>query len=247
MISTGLIRLFLSAIFYSILGLMLARWHFNAYEQIITSTFIALGLYSIMQQALERNRCAIWDKENSALRANETLAAEVVTIFFGIFVVGLMIEPNAAGSRDITAHFLSNSLVSIYRANAAVLWGGAFIAIFFGPGGLVFLLAWNALNWAGDFSYMWSHLPATASKLDCLLGFLAVLPHLVFELVAYILAGLSGVFFSKAIGKYALNSDAFARVSKACLVLFLVGAGSLLIAGLFENYVGLPFIRLLQN
>ena len=70
------------------------------------------------------------------------------------------------------------------------------------------------------------------------LTFAAILPHLILEALAYVIAGLAGVFISIAILKYAIGSSELHRVSVACLTLLSVALAVLLLATATEIYFG---------
>ena len=73
------------------------------------------------------------------------------------------------------------------------------------------------------------------SRLAALLVFAAMLPHLVLEATAYVLASLSAIFLSQGLFKYALADPILRSVARAALAIALAAAATLVVAGLLES------------
>jgi uncharacterized membrane protein SpoIIM required for sporulation len=65
----------------------------------------------------------------------------------------------------------------------------------------------------------------------------SLLPHLLFEAVAYVLAGMVGIFLSKALFKYPIFSDEFSRVAQACVFLLIISCALLALSVALEIYL----------
>ena len=74
---------------------------------------------------------------------------------------------------------------------------------------------------------------------------LAILPHLTLEVLAYVLAAMSGVFLSKAVVKYDLGSTSFERVRGAVLTLAFLSMALILLAAALESFFAPWVVRLL--
>ena len=223
----------------TLLASLLAQRYFAAHETMATCALLALGLASFSQEILEYNRRAIWGQELSPALANRKLALEFAGIFVGIFsarVFWLNLHPLA--NTLLPDNSFQNSLPTLLLHNLQVLGVGIVLALLYQASGLILILGWNALGWA-------TSIVAAVSATSNLLGLwhgallaLGLLPHLVLEVISYVLGGMSGVFLSKAFLKYPLRSAEFRRVAIACASLFGLAILALTASALLEVTLG---------
>lgn len=198
---------------------------------------VSIGLSPLMNELLEENREQIWEQSQNPWKANLWLAAQISTAFMGILAVSLLFAGLAPDTYLINAGFQPShpgrhAAVELFISNYPVLIVGMVLGFSFGPGGLVLVLAWNAINWAQTLLWI-----ATESKHHPMLKLISFFPHLLLEVSAYITAGIAGVFWAKAFRKYKIASVPFIKVEWAVMTLLLVAVGVLLVAAFWESLV----------
>lgn len=226
---------------YGLLACLIAGVFFKGVSAIAASALLAISFGGLMQEFLEENRKAIWEEGRSPVAANSLLAFQFSSLFIGMFLAaGLfqLLAPEHLLSTPITRELaFRNEFWSLWRHNLQILVAGTVFTALYRAGGLVVILGWNAVNWAEAlFAYV-SEIYHLSGVLPVVLVGVSLLPHLLFELVAYVLAGMSGLFISKAFQKYSAHSQAFFRVSQACFVIMLTAVASLFLANCFEFYL----------
>ena len=238
---------FLKASASTALALFIAARYFQEVLPMAASALIALSLVGLMHEFLEDNRIAIWEQKNDSHQVNELLARRIATIFFGIFatagVLQILYPAGVIAQSTPLALAFRNSLVPLLLHNLAVLSVFIFLAALYRAGGLVVVLAWNALHWSQTLVGYLEIIIERDGVIRGLIVGVTLLPHLIFESVSYIIAGMSGVFLSKAFAKYSLSSPQFQQVSKATLGLMLASLVLILIAALFEIYLAQPIFH----
>lgn len=105
------------------------------------------------------------------------------------------------------------------------------------------ILAWNGLHWGRSFSNYFEHFSTNLSLPTGFLIVLLLLPHLILEAVAYILAGLSGTFVSRGVTKYSVSSRELRQVTSAALMLLGASFVILTISVVVERYFVQSILR----
>ena len=224
---------FLSAI----AGYSIATLYFSAALDMTAAGFITLGLARRMGFLLKQNRKDIWLKQRSPWNSNAVLCGHLVLLFFGILLGSVLWVYNlGAIDQSSTADlFLAQKEFSFFAAlkhNSHILASCVVLSLFYRGGGLILIIGWNAIRW----SNLLSALVVSKGFSSAILSTLSVLPYLFSQVVAYTLAGLAGVFISKAITKYKWRSAEFMRVAKACLLLFIISEFVLLVSSYLEKF-----------
>ncbi|MBX7144106.1 MAG: hypothetical protein K1X79_06620 [Oligoflexia bacterium] len=208
---------------------------FPSVQVMASSALLALSLAGITQEQLEANRASIWEKCKSPYQANLNLASYFVRVFAAIFLASFIYKifcfQPALGLNVASARF-NNSFSLLLAHNGGVLLASFVLALVYGAGGLTLVLAWNALNWSQNLAPLVFGGQIELVSRALMVG--ALLPHLIFEVLGYVLGGMAGTFLGKACTKYHLLSSEFYRVSRACVVIVCLAILALLLAAVFE-------------
>lgn len=199
---------------------------------------VAISLRITLESLLNQNRQAIWEERINPWRATFTLAMQIVIIFFTVFLIFGAMELFVIGdfSSEKSTRF-GFGFQELFLHNLSVLTSGFVLCLLLSSGGLLLILAWNACHWSTSFiHFFWSSEVKSENFIQTAFSYM---PHLFLEVVSYILAGLAGVFLSKAILKYPILSEEFRRVSMACIVIGAVSVGLLLMATSAEIYIAI--------
>jgi uncharacterized membrane protein SpoIIM required for sporulation len=225
----------IAAALSTVIALVVGAHYFPTVRVMATAALIALSLTTLTQRHLDENRVAIWELKHSPYHANFRLAVYFLKIFTAIFIVSCVFDLVDAG--EIRPHEWQmpryrNDFASLFAHNCGVLLACALLALVYGSGALTLVLTWNALNWSESLiPVLVQSAEGDASRL---VQVILLLPHLVCEVLAYVLAGMVGVFLGKAIMRYTVLSPEFYRVSRACVVIIAFSLGALLLASYFE-------------
>jgi uncharacterized membrane protein SpoIIM required for sporulation len=124
-------------------------------------------------------------------------------------------------------------------------------SLFYRRGGLLLIICWNASVWGVVFSYLAFCLttgPNLVKALHTLLTiYLSVFIHLILESLAYILAGMSGLFLSKASIKYFSDQVKLNRVVRAVIILLVLSLLLIALSALIESSVSPHFFGCWSN
>lgn len=236
------------------LGIVAGVLAFGREASVVGVFLTALAQAGTVERLLDRNRAQIWEGGVPPRRANLQLAQSLTVLFLGVFatyVAAVQLTPeervNAWFERQLGS-FLAGSMrevafgsvSALLERNALVLVACFAVAFVYRHGGMLLVLAWNASRWGVIFSYV-----ARTAALDegdsvashLLRTLAAILPHLLFEAVAYVLVAMAGVFLSKALEKYPIGSAPFRQVGRAVGRLVAVGALTLAAAAALEAWV----------
>lgn len=235
------------SLFFGLLALVISGLYFPKVFDMTACALFAVSLANVLAEALEFNRLAIWDRKDSPIRANKKLAEEFTAIFLGMFFASVILQilypnlflPEIASIQEA----FRNEFSALYQHNLYVLIASVFIAFIYRAGGLAIILSWNAVNWASTLTAYIFEIYSTQGILRALTVGLALMPHLILEVLAYVLAGMSGTFFSKGLFKYSPTSSEFHRVSWASTVLLIVSLLILLLANTSEIYLAQPIFH----
>jgi hypothetical protein len=98
-------------------------------------------------------------------------------------------------------------------------------------------VAWNASVWGATFGVLARRFGAEAS-ISVAEAYLRVMAacgvHMLLEAAAYTMAGLAGVFLSKGLLQYALDSAPMAAIVETVGVMLLVGFGVVVAGAVWE-------------
>ncbi len=234
-------RPFLYGFGAAIAGIFFAATYFEDFLEIAATGLIALSLTVVVNSYLEQNRDAIWNKKESPAEANTLITLRIAGLFFGIFAAALLLQTFAPDYFLIPETDLDeayrNQFKELLLFNLTVFFGGAIFSIFYRAGGLVTILAWNAMHWSNAILNYIREISETAGMLAACLTSLALIPHLVTEVIAYVIAGMVGIFLSKALFKYNVFSDQFLQVARACVFLLLIALAILTCSVSLEIYL----------
>jgi len=224
---------------FALFSIWVAGRYFPGVEQMAACALIALGLASLLTKLLDANREAIWIKHVSPWSANRKLSFEFGSIFLAIFCAAAAVQflfGETLVNVDLE-NIYRNEFYQLFMHNFQILITGTVLAVIYRAGGVVLILAWNALHWAeAIFSYI-LQIGSKVGVSKALLVLSSILPHLILEALAYVIAGLAGVFISIAVFKYRFGSAELYRVSVACLTFLLVAIGVLFLATTSEVYL----------
>lgn len=231
---------------FSALGMVAARLFFPGDAPVIAVVLVALGQADYVEALLDRNKTEVYGGVMTPNRANLRLARELFGLFAGVFLaysvaVALVARP-AVVFGDFLAGFQGIRLRDVefgtydelMRRNGAVLLAGFLLSTVYRHGGILLVLAWNAARWGVVLGCI-SQLEARAGGAGAALGMLVVLPHLIFEALAYVLAAMSGAFLGRGAMRHKVGSETFNRVGVAVLMLLILSVATLMVASFFES------------
>lgn len=232
-----LLKGFLRAVLISSISLWAAQYFYPLNLIFATAALVAIGLGTLFEEYLEENKNAIWTSKESPYSANARLALQITVLFVGVLLTA-SIAFAVAGIPESVAQSQSNDLFranipEIFKSNLTQLVAATVIALIFRAGGLMLVLAWNAITWSCQFASYFALLGGvTKTSSIFLVG--TFLAHSVVEVVAYVLAGMSGIFISKGLSKYSTSSPEMNRVAKASLFLLVISAIVLFLSAILE-------------
>ena len=255
--------LFAQALAFTTMGIGCGFLLFPGEASLIGVVLVAFSQAKVAEDLLDRNSSEIWGKLETPRRANIKLAAGLLVVFVGVFATYLLavqLTPDhklhELFDRQL-GDFAAGSLTDIdfgtfphlLRKNGIVFFGCYAFALIYRHAGMLLVLAWNASTWGVVFSWLAMN-TADGQGASGLLGELArtlacILPHLILEAVAYVLVAMTGVFTSKAIAKYSLDSQEFLQVANAVLRIFGTAFAVLALAAAVEAWVAPALVELL--
>ena len=253
---------FLEAVAACVVGIGGGLLLFPGQASLVGVFLVAFVQSGTVMGLLDRNRIDIWEGHLPPGEANWRLARSLMCLFAGVFLTYALIVQLAPADRldawfsGQLGAFAAGSVEDIafgpfgavLSHNGLVLVSCFLFALFYRHGGMLLVLAWNASRWGVIFSFV--ALTARDSGLAGSLGYLGktvlcVLPHMGCEAFAYVLVAMSGVFLSKALGKYRLSSPEFAQVGGAVLRIATLAAACLVLAALLESFLTPRLVLLL--
>jgi uncharacterized membrane protein SpoIIM required for sporulation len=251
---------------YSIIGIALAAFLFPADPALVSVAFISLlmlpelyKLFSIEERREDKEKKFAFKK---LLRDNKSFVKVYVALFLGILIVyscATIFLPSFQSNklfreqlemRDNTgnatamhpggpAYFDWAFLLAILINNIAVLIA-CFLISFLTGDGAIFLITWNASVWGTIFG-MTAKNAAVLGTNNAFVYFIfiliIVLPHVILEGGAYILAAISGGVISKDVLLEKFVSKEFNKVFFYNFWLFLLAILVLIIGAFVETFV----------
>lgn len=243
----GSVHLFLEGIFVAVLGATFAAWLFPAEASVIAVFLASVSTTDSIERLLKWNRDQIIDLGRTPREANLTLVGLLMCLFagattgFSILALALPLENTEVLFSNQLLEYGSTTIqelqfghpLNLLVHNTYVLLFFFVIAIPFRQGGVMLAVAWNASVWAAAFSSLarnWSYDGGPGLWEAYLRIVTACVPHMAMEAGSYCLAGLAGVFLSKALLKYSLESEELTSVLKS-VGLMLILAILLVVSG----------------
>jgi uncharacterized membrane protein SpoIIM required for sporulation len=152
-----------------------------------------------------------------------------------LFEAQLSIMQGASGG----AYFSTGLFAGLLLNNFKILLLCFVISLAAGAGA-IFLISWNASVWGTIFGNLAQAASLAVGKNPYVyfgLVMLAVFPHMILEVLAYILATIAGTLISQAIVQEKFGSDRFKQIFIRNAVLLLVSIAVLVLGALLETYV----------
>jgi uncharacterized membrane protein SpoIIM required for sporulation len=245
-------QLVVEGIIVAMIGSFFASWLFPSEAGLIAVFLAAVASTDSIERLLGWHRRMIFDKSVTAARANGRLTARLMSLLLGT-LIGFCVVAMIVPAEDLQSLFapqlreLSNTDFlninfghpgDIFFHNLYVMLFFFVIALPFRQGGVMLAVAWNASVWAATFVTL-SRNWAENHNIDFVNAFArivaATVPHMLIEAAAYMVAGIAGVFVSKAFLRYALESERFGSVLKGAGMLLLIGLSLITIGSLWEG------------
>jgi uncharacterized membrane protein SpoIIM required for sporulation len=244
--------LLLLSVIHALVALVVALLLFPSASGLVSTFLISFGLLSVFDRILLENKEAIWERKEDPRRVNSRTAISILAIFLGVFICYFMVV--FCAPKEFSLQYLSKQLESVAGSlkadrfdklgvilinNITVLYILFFLSLCY-RAGAIFVIVWNASVWGATFGFL-AHDPNIDSIVGTVVQQLklavSILPHLITEASAYILASMSALFLAKAVGKYSLKSQQFNQVLRACLLLLLTSTAMVFVAAVIEfNY-----------
>lgn len=231
----------------TIIAFIMSLLLFPVQSGIISVFFTSFSLITAMEAILEKNKNDIWTRKLSSFRANLDMALSLAVIFGAVLVAYAAIARFALQPEQVKitffsqihdtmthTHLLTNHLSSIIGNRVTICLIFFFVSLVYRVG-MVFVLVWLASVW-GIIYGLSSGQHSTPNHLVMLSfsGFAV----LFIRTLSFITASMSGMFFSKALGKYKIGSTEFRQVLVAVMKVLAVSLLllSLAIYGEFRDF-----------
>jgi len=247
---------FLLGITYSLIGLGAALLMFPEDPALvavaITSILFLPSLYKLaVMEEKEESRDKRFNLLN-ILKKQKQFIKVYVYAFLGMFVVFALFSivlPNLAANL-----LFREQLAILGSVGGAVFSKGLFFGIFFNNlkifllcflvslilgNGAIFIITWNASVWGTIFGNLAKTSALAVGKnpfIYFVLILISVFPHMILEILAYILAIISGTLISEGFIKEKFGFERFDRVMRDNLFLLLIAILVLVLAAVVETY-----------
>ena len=240
--------------FYSIIGIGSALLLFPRESGLAAVAFTSLlTLPSLNQLIAGEAKQAAREKKfdlTDPFKNHMDIFAVYIFLFLGVFLVfsissvilpdiasnGIFSEQikavgiagNASGHGTFMSIFSNNIIVFLFALATSLIYGS----------GSIFIIIWNASVWGVVFGILARSAAANYNPFAYLfLSILAVMPHLITEAGAYIMAAISGSIVAQAAMYEKPFSERFVKVFKSALVLFFAAVALLLAAAYVESNI----------
>ena len=241
----------------SIIGIGFGWILFHGEAGIISVFLTSFALLGLVNQLFEVNKTEIWEEVTSPYEANKMLGISLLVLFLGIFAgygaVTVMLPaetiPELFGRQlgnyqNISLEFRFSQIdfgtvFSVFLHNLTVFLVVFFLSFFFRGGGLLLIITWNASVWGCVMAYVAKycvHLYGFCS--GCAKSMVATCNfffHLLPESAGYVLCAMAGLFMSKACIKYYNDMKKLLRVTRASVVILIIGTALLFFAACIES------------
>ncbi len=248
---------FFIGIFYSVICIIVAFYLFRSNFIIFAVSLTSLLLLPLVNKLLKIQKDMEIRNEHFSIKeffsGHSDFFQIYLSIFMGIilsFSIMILITPDI-----IFSHLFENQAefaLSLYTDSGKLQFGDFFMiagnnvkvvlvcylaAFFFGTGA-VFVITWNASVWGTIFGAIAKN--AAVQKLQSpflyslLLG-IVVMPYLIIEASAYLIAGISGGIVSKAAIDGDIHSKKFENVIKKSLIMLWLSLSLIVVGALVES------------
>ncbi len=236
------------------IGVLSAWWLFPDEASLICLFLASISASDSVERVLAWNRKAIIEQGLRPARANARLIGLFTAVFLGSFAAfgtfGLTLPMTnlqhlfghqlGPGIRPLFPDMDFGSFPELFLHNLYVTFFFFVIALPFRQGGVMLAITWNASVWGVTFAGMarrWSLSGGPSLPFAVARVMTACMPHMAMEGVAYVAAGLAGVFLSRGIERYDVVSPITASIIRSSAGM-LVGAVVLVsFAALWESAV----------
>ncbi len=225
----------------------------------------ATALGAPLSDLLQDNREAIWVRREKAWRANGRTVLGLLGIFFGMGVAFTVLAVwlgeaeihrafgFATESVGPTEHLLQRRFGPwpvLLQRNLIVLAVLIILAIAFRSHGALLVLGWNAAAWSGVLVLLILRaIPQTNLPPErfTTIASLALMPHIILEAAAYVVAALGAIFLSRGMVRYRPVEARFRRVLSAGATLVTTAVGLLVVAAVVEDYWASSILKWLSR
>jgi len=251
------LQLFLETCFFTLIALLFAYMLGISQGGIIALFLVSASLMRRVRELLDENRDNIWKHKVGGWKANRISAISVLAIFSGLFVtcmVFAILLAKFASMKEVERFFdfilktqklHEGSIVSRFSSffgillnNCIVLFTTLLLGFIYRTYGMLLVICWNACIWSVVLLYVFRG-AWFSSKMSGWVFLLrscgAVLPHLILEATAYILAALAAIFLSRGYAKYEVSEKPFKQVFKASMTLLMLAYLTVVIAAVLES------------
>lgn len=245
---------------YAVIGIAIALFTFPDDPALIAVAITAILFIPSLSQVTANEAKIAAKKEGHTLlgliRCTFGLTKPAIFVylysFLGVFLVfaffsmalpqlatNLLFQKQLAAMTGGAMSFDTGLAMNLIRSNFLVLMLCFTISLVAGNGSILFI-AWNASVWGTIFGTI-ARTAATniqgSPAIIFLLILLSVLPHMILEILSYILSAIAGTLLSDGVVNMRIASSGFAREVRHVMVLFIAAIVVLVIAGLVETFV----------
>lgn len=255
---------FILGICYATLGIGSALVLFPGEPGLASVAFISLlslpSLNRILTIEEEQDAAEKKFQVSNIFRNHMDLLGVYVFLFIGVFLVFSVFAvflPNIASNNlfseqiyaiGLSGRAYSPSTFGAIFSNNMVIFLFSLIASFIYGSGAIFILIWNASVWGVVFGVTARN--SASVNYNPLAYFslitLAVIPHMITEASAYIMAALSGGIVSKAVLFEKIFSERFTKVVQGALVIFFFAVLLLIVSAYIESHITRLIFNLLK-
>ena len=183
----------------------------------------AASLVHRFQRILKTNKDQIFVEHRAPAHANLQTASSILMVFIGLclayLLIGLLFQQedletffgfiydntNSRTGTVLTREF--GMFGPILFNNCVVMFTTAILCLIYRSYGALLALGWNAAVWVIVLYSLTSRLFGDSVQENIIIGawaFIAVVPHLIIEGSAYIIAAIAAIFYSKGLTRYLL-------------------------------------------
>ncbi|MBF0104247.1 MAG: hypothetical protein HQM16_02860 [Deltaproteobacteria bacterium] len=231
------LSLFTGTVLRTLIACILSFLLFPVQSGIISVFFLSFALIPSMDHILEKNKSDVWQKKIPSLRANIEMAAALIVIFLAVLAsyaaivmftlksdqIGIVFFSHIHDTMTHT-HLVTKDFAAILK-NRYTIFVVFFLVSLVYRVGFVFVLTWLASVWGviyGMYFRLGFTLDQPSLKHHMIVITVSGFFVLLIRTLALITSGMSGIFLSKALGKYKFASSEFKQVLRAVLLILLV-------------------------
>jgi uncharacterized membrane protein SpoIIM required for sporulation len=251
------INIILLRVIYAFIGTLSALILFPNYVAIMSMTFTAILLVPSIGYLMQKEENIIAREKHFSIRSlfrdHKDIIRLYLLLFLGMFLAFCAIgffTSNAYIEQYFSAQLkvagiagkatgLDSQFVGIVVNNLIVLAICFVLSLAYGSGSVLFMI-WNASVWGIVFGYFIRQAAAYAQMNPFVYFakiFIPFLPHMITEVLSYIVAAIMGGIIAKAIIREKLFSKKFYHIMKDALMLALLGFILVILAGVIEVFI----------